>query len=460
MDDLNSIVKKINNKIGTRDYFYISNEVEHGLGLADLIHNFKSVCLNYVDIVDYLYEDKRDIFCLLQHNQKTKVRTSAGLLSYLTSNPLPSLIHDWNFNGACFQTFKISPKFENLVSDLGGVLVNTPARLNRLFELKISQSRLLGKGKINIPKTYIGVLGKFDYDDLVNKLGSNFVIQYNRGHTGQGTKFIKSQKAFNEIKDLFPKREVRVLEYIKGQTYSINCCMGKNRIFIGGIYKQITGIPELTSKKGATVGGTWNHGLPEEILEKLKIEISKLEILFKQNNYLGLFGFDFIYNSENQEVKIIEINARQQMTVAFNSQINLLQGLIPLNLLHIVQILNVDIDVDIDEYNKIGMEEIDAGQLYFRNQADISTDIKKEIRTGEYKPQIDSFDHDSIIKQTYKIKEISEENVLLYTRKYQEEISPGHEVARIQVKNNLFDKSGKLDTKYVKFVSQVGNSCI
>ena len=81
METFQTLVQKINTRIGNSQYFYISNEVEHGLGLSEWLNNFHHVCLNHTDQVDYLQSKGRSVACIHQLNPSSQARSSADLLS-------------------------------------------------------------------------------------------------------------------------------------------------------------------------------------------------------------------------------------------------------------------------------------------------------------------------------------------------------------------------------------------
>lgn len=446
MDNIKSLSEKINNKIGDKRYFYISNEVEHGIGLSEFIDNFTHVCLNYTDVVDYLDEDGRKIYCAVRENFDKDIRSSAELLEM-------SNVKCQMSNGDFVQTFKISSKFGKLSENYQLNLMNTSSELNRLFEGKINQSKLFKEAGLDLPKFKIGVLGNLSYVELIEKFDGKFVIQFDRGHTGSGTFFISNRDQWSELVKKFPNREVKISEFVRGETYSINCCMTKYGVYVGGIYKQITGVSELTSEAGGTVGGTFVHGLDNNQLLQINAQLVNVKRLLRQQGYKGLFGLDFIVNSDG--IVIIEMNARQQMTVAFNSRLNIIREQIPINLIHIAEFMDLEYEIDLNEYNRISLESFEAGQLYLRNKSNNKISLGTGCpNSGEYeinKKLFGVFQSSKFVEKNYLVDKIKGDNLILLSQSLGSVIKPNGEVLRIQILGDLF-KEGKLNYEYVDFL--------
>ena len=167
MDDtIGSLVSKVNNKLEGSAYFYLSNDPERALGLETLLKNYHVVHIDRSQYLDDFAAAGIKYFCLQEElpaeippgqelfRSSLKLIKSPKFLSYFASNK-----QQINY----FQTFKISPAFAISVNGLGGVLLNTPAILNRLFEDKISQYQELTNLPVSLPKTIIAKLSDLSY---------------------------------------------------------------------------------------------------------------------------------------------------------------------------------------------------------------------------------------------------------------------------------------------------------
>jgi hypothetical protein len=99
---------------------------------------------------------------------------------------------------------------------------------------------------------------------------------------------------------------------------------GVDDIAIGNISYQITGMPPFTDSPFATVGNDWSlpHSLlNERHLKELHNIAEKIGAKMSDGGWKGLFGIDVIYDEERDELKLIEINARQPASTTYESQL-------------------------------------------------------------------------------------------------------------------------------------------
>jgi len=220
--------------------------------------------------------------------------------------------------------FKNTELIEKICSDNQWTLLNPKASLASQVEEKISQVKFLGPLKKYLPNTKI-VLGK-----NLKWSGKKFILQYNRAHTGSGTFLITSAKQINEIKKIFPNREIRISDYIEGPFFTNNNCVWNNRIILGNLNFQITGLSPFTDNPFATVGNDWaapHAGLNEkQFLQYIKIA-GEVGTRLAIAGWKGLFGIDTVLELKTGKIYLIEINARQPASTTFESQLQQKNGL-------------------------------------------------------------------------------------------------------------------------------------
>lgn len=220
--------------------------------------------------------------------------------------------------------FKNTSLIEKICADNKWRLLNPAAKLASQVEEKISQVKFLGPLKKFLPNTKI-ILG-----ENLKWAGKKFILQYNRAHTGSGTFLITSAKQLAEIKKIFPRREMRVSDYIEGPFFTNNNCVWNNKIILGNINFQITGLSPFTDNPFATIGNDW--ALPHKILTpqqfnqyiKIAAEVGKR---LAQAGWKGLYGIDVVFDKTKNKMYLIEINARQAASTTFESQLQQTIGL-------------------------------------------------------------------------------------------------------------------------------------
>jgi glutathione synthase/RimK-type ligase-like ATP-grasp enzyme len=453
-------LKHLNNPI-----FYITNDPERAVGLETVLPNYHIICIDYTTLVDQLIRKGVKIFCLEKelgeinpiYRNSNRLLNHELVLEYIKKNTE-------NNQKPYIQVFKIAPNIERTAEKYGFKLLNTEAKLNRNFENKIPQFNNLGDLGF-FPKTEIVKLKNYTFQQLKKEVGSELVLQFNRGHTGESTIFLKSQNQFEEIKNKFPERSVRISKFIDGEAWTLNACQTRYGTFYGGLSYQITGVKECTNQKGGTVGNDWSCGkkVTDSIYDQIDQIIRETGNKMYSAGYKGLYGLDLVID-KNEKVWLIEINARQPASTPMHTQLLLAQELIPLSLLHILEftypdgdyltmlnLINPAINTKefMSQYNKEAIKPIEASQLFLRNTKDEKNSLKNGIECGIYDLHLNK------LKNEYKVTEAKIKNPLIFSYKKGHIIKPGREIARIQSLNGIVNSEGKLYNEYLELVKLI-----
>lgn len=307
MDSATEYQKAVKKSIKSGCIFYVCRDLERAIGGLDSnIPNF-FIITNQSPLANKLSKKYSNIKVI--KNKKTLDTHE------LLNNPqTKKIITKKDF----IIVFKNTILIERICSDNHWNLLNPSAKLATTIEEKISQVKFLGSLKKYLPNTKI-ILGK----DL-KWSGKQFILQYNRTHTGSGTLLIKSKKQITEIREKFPNREIRISDFIKGPFITNNNCVWDNDTIFGNISFQITGLLPFTDNPFATIGNDWK--LPCEILNKKQLnEYFKIVKLVGQkmniSGWKGLFGIDTVLETNTGKIYLIEINARQPASTTFESQL-------------------------------------------------------------------------------------------------------------------------------------------
>jgi len=452
MDSLDSVVDKINQRTADTPVFYLSNDPERAMGLEQLIMNYHVACIDNTQYESYFKSVGTKFFCLDDLRADGVYRSSGKLI--ISPEFKEYFEHYSNINNY-FQTFKISSLFEFQTKKLGAVVLNTTSALNRRFEDKISQFEELKNLDIKLPKSFVSELESVQFKNVAFDPRDGFVIQFDRGHTGSGTVFIKDEKELIELKKKFPKRHVKVSELIKGCAYTLNCCVGRNGIYMGGLSAQITGVSLLTPNIGGTVGNDWSYRKDlVKGLEGIKHDVQIIGEHMKRNGYKGMFGVDLIID-EKGDHKVIEINARQPASIPIYTKMQLAEGQIPLAAIHLMEFMEIDYEIDSEKYNEINLAAKPYSQVFMRPEKAII--INNEVSMGVYALRGDGsnckmfLDENkdqglAFLHEGYTVADIQEGGFLVLTQKLGRKIKLNGEMFRIQFKQGVLDESGRLFT--------------
>lgn len=417
--------------------FYICNDPERALGLDQVLPNYHIVCIDNSPLIPLMRDNGIKVFSLGEEQKDANLlpRNSAMLLKnqsareYISANTPEGTKPNVIF-------FKISPRLEKLASLLDYNVLNTSSVLNRLFENKLSQFKELSNLDVGFPKQELIRLGHVSYDALSRSYGSNIVIQFDRGHTGNGTTFITNESEYRSLVQEFEGRDCRIAQFIEGEAWTINACATKFGTLHHGLSHQITGIPELTSQKGGTVGNDWSRTseLDETTIKRISEVTNTVGDDMVSKGYLGLFGLDFIIDFRGF-VYLIEINARQPASTGMHTQLMLKSELTPLMLFHLAEHL-YETDNDKSEFlNEVTKSDksikdriseiqdsmslpIEASQTIIRNTKKISIKVKTKRLQME--------------TTTYQVNKLDVGESQYIGRNPNQLISPGDEVGRIQ----------------------------
>ncbi|HEY4493675.1 MAG TPA: ATP-grasp domain-containing protein [Candidatus Paceibacterota bacterium] len=241
--------------------------------------------------------------------------------------------------------FKANRQVEEVCQAKNWPLLNPLAQLAERVEGKVSQVFWLGELASLLPEHWEGQVSECRW-------ATPFVLQYNWGHSGEGTKLIKDEQDLGEVIKKFPYRKVRVSKLINGDTLTNNNIVtNKGEVLVGNISYQITGDTSLTDNPFATVGNDWK--LAQTMLsQKEKSEynniVEQIGKKLARDGWKGLFGVDIIREKGTGKMYLIEVNARQPASTTFESQLQQQQGSDPQKQVttfeaHLMSLLGLDL---------------------------------------------------------------------------------------------------------------------
>jgi len=314
--------------------------------------------------------------------------------------------------------FKNTPTIERICEEHAWNLLNPPAEISAYIEEKISQVEWLGDLSHYLPVHTI--------DELQNIHWQNepLVVQFNRAHTGSGTLYIDKDVQLKDLQKKFPKRPVRVTQYVEGDPYTINVAVDKDGFALAGSWSyQITGLSPFTTERFATVGNDWKFAatrLKKNTLEKMNVLVHDAAKRMHNTHWRGLFGIDVIVDASGN-VFLIEINARQPASTSYES---FLQKNHTLFEAHLAALSG-------ESLKDFGTTHISSGaQIVLRNQAGVSIEYKAIA------PRL--------------------EELGLRVIAYERSTKPGSDAMRIQTTDRLLDDADK-PNKILKQITEIIN---
>ena len=450
------LISKVNSKLDKAPLIYFSRDVERGIGLENLLKNYYFACVEDSYLVHEINKKKERVFSL----NKNKIKVSLNSTQEVINNEKTQRWIKKITKGGDFyaQLFQFNQSAINKIHDLGGQAINNHTNLNRKFEDKISQFRILRANNIPVPNGEVILLNNQSLKELLSEINIRinnqknkplFVVQLSRAHTGSGTFFIKNNEEWSLFLEKNRGNEIKISEYIEGESYTINGCVTQKGIFVAGLQYQITGVRELTAGEGSTVGNDFSYANKLRVSLKREIfEVTKsIGEIMQKDGYRGLFGLDLVV--KNNEIFVIEINARQTANVSLQTKLEILQNKIPLSLINIAEWLGIELPFEtFDEIN-----HLEGSQLFLRSK-EVNFIIAENVKSGIYRLQSDNAvrlakDEDVILldeegdkpliwqKDGYSVEDIKEGGFILLVQKQWNRRDLHDEIARMQFKHQI-----------------------
>ncbi len=286
-----------------KNIYYVTRDIERALGIPEnadgvtIISNetpfAKSLQEKRTHIVLIKNDTLLDTWQLLEHEQMKKIIPHDGeIVVYKNTNHIQRICekHGWK-------------------------LLNPNADLASTIEEKTTQASWLEDlDSLLLPHTLCNL------KDVTYK--SPIIVQFNRAHSGAGTHLITKKSDLEKLQEQFPKRPVRVSEYIEGPVFTSNNVVHDTGIVLGQLSYQITGITPFTDNKFATIGNDWgvvSHMLSESEIVTCKEIAKQVGEKMRKDGYRGLFGVDIILDVQSKKLYLLEINARQPASVPYES---------------------------------------------------------------------------------------------------------------------------------------------
>ncbi len=302
----NGLHKAIAKRLSTHRLFYVCRDLERAMGdcldlkqyriITNETEFSRHLARQYKNIILIKETNQLDTFHLLQHPKTKKlIKKTDHIL-----------------------VFKNNAVIENFCREQKWKLLNPSTKLAEKVENKISQIAWLEKLEKYLPAHRV------DLCENVAWRGEPFIIQFNHSHTGSGTFLIDSKKDLDELQQKFPKRQVRIVEYIKGPVFTSNNIVWGDTVITSNISYQITGLPPFTDSAFATIGNDWN--LSHQLLNSTQVKqyeqmVDALGKKLRAEGWKGLFGVDVIMEEKTGKLYLLEINARQPASTTFESEL-------------------------------------------------------------------------------------------------------------------------------------------
>lgn len=307
---------------------YVTREIERALGLSlDTPGYF--IISNFTPFAKGAAKERKNVVLV----KEDKLLDTHELLQWVATNNIFNFAKKRD-SSTRFASLRMTPtivvfkptiQIEKICAENNWKLLNPSAELSNRVEEKISQIDWLALSEVDgldlrkyLPDYKIQLCKNIKWP------GREFVLQFNRSHTGSGTFLIKNAKQLKKIIQKFPEREARIAKYIEGPLFTNNNIVAKDVILLGNINYQITGLLPFTDNPFSTIGNDW--ALPCKILNKNQLaQYNKIALAvgnrLRGSGWKGLFGIDVVLEQKTGKLYLLEINCRQPASTTYESQL-------------------------------------------------------------------------------------------------------------------------------------------
>jgi hypothetical protein len=404
--------------LNDKKIIYVTREIERALGTTP--NKDYIIITNKTTYGETLRSEYPDYIYLIESPDKKLLGTTE-----LLSHPETARIVTPDSN---ILVFKNTLRVESEANAKKWKIINPKSFLSEKVENKLSQIRWLGElGTKYLPPHTVKLAKQIIWKN------EPFIIQWAHGHTGDGTMLIKTKEELSLLQEKFPERMARLTTYIKGPSFTVNAIVSKDKIMMGNISYQITGLLPFTDNEFSSIGNDWGFAkkyLTSRDVQSIQAMVRDIGNKLQKDNWKGLFGLDFIQDEKTKRIYLIEINARQPASTVFESSLELIRrendkikGITTFEA-HIRALLDLPIDQDI---------------ICIEDGAQIVQRVTKQIQSV--------FDDATAVLKQKGFEVVSYQNT-----------SPNLDLIRIQSNKSIIEAHGTLD-KDGQLIAETIKSC-
>ena len=308
----------------------------------------------------------------------------------------------------------------------------------------------------------------------MNKYGLPFIIQHPTKGGGKGTFLINNQEDFqntieklnrttddkdHEEKKIIPPTEVIVTKFIQGNSPSLTGCVTKHGILSTSLQHQVLDMPELYNPEkgfGLFCGHDWtSSNFNEEISRQAYKYTKKIGNYFKKLGYKGIFGLDFVLSEKTKKLYVIECNPRMLGSYPTLNMAQMLNNEPPILAFHILELLGVDYQIDVEEINKLMHQNKKGAQMILHNLSGHWARNRHELKAGIYILKNNKLEY---LREGYDLKHLKNEEEFLLADGVpfkKSHFSPNRRLCRILTLNKVLDEDCKNLSPWAKQVAEI-----
>ncbi|XAS76051.1 biotin carboxylase [Dermatophilaceae bacterium Sec6.4] len=285
----------------------------------------------------------------------------------------------------------VDEETETICDEAGYDLILPPASLRHRLDSKLETTRMANEAGVpSVPNVMGNVHDWKGLCALAKKagLGDDLVIQSAYGDSGKTTYFVDGPESFKKHAEDIIDEDVKIMRRIDNFPVAVEAVLTSCGTIVGPFMSELTGHSELTPYRGGWCG---NEMFPAVLSEQARAKATDMVIRLGdrigKEGYRGFFEVDVLVDLLDDEVYLGELNPRISGASAITNVTAGAYADVPLFLFHLLDYLDIEIDIDVNEINERWQRISGADEwshMIIKETADTVELIRSAAATGQY----------------------------------------------------------------------------
>jgi hypothetical protein len=276
---------------------------------------------------------------------------------------------------------------EALAAEMGCACISQPFELADWLNDKANFFQGLDESGLPRVQGHWGRLAGLRYSELAASMGSRLVAQLNRGSSGSGTIYIRSEQDFLAAGARFGDALVWIAPHIGPVSLNINAIALSRSAVAGYPSVQLVGLEELGCEPGAYAGNdfTSTAELPSKIINDVLAQTERIGLWLASLGYRGLYGMDFVVDLGSSKPYAVDLNPRWQGSTALATQGESCTGRLPLAVADLAYRLGLLSEGEVLRYTDDFVKPLRGSQMILRPKTPGWAEVTGDVPAGVYK---------------------------------------------------------------------------
>lgn len=211
------------------------------------------------------------------------------------------------------------------------------------------------------------------FEDLSKRWRKSLVVQPGDYEVIGSTQFVhnaedlEKAKAAYDLDKFKPVKMVKISPFIVGDSLSMLGCITSKGVLTSPLQIQHIDVPESLGNAdamGTFFGHDWGYKSWSQGAEMdAQIAVEKIGEWLAKRGYKGIFGIDFVYDQRKDNLYPLECNPRFTGAIPIYSQVNILNGVPPIDFFTVTEMLGIKVDFNFDAVNDAWKKRTNASHI-------------------------------------------------------------------------------------------------